>query len=276
MNRKIRAVIVDDESLAREVLSLMLKDDSEMELIAECRNGKEAVQVIRKQCPDIVFIDVQMPGMDGFQVIEEIGVEKMPVTVFVTAYDKYALRAFVAHALDFLLKPFDHDRFNKTLERAKALVRQQEFAVMNEKLFALINDMKALAGTPISEADNDKPKDDINYKEPIDRVTIKSSGRIYFLKTEEIDWVEGSGDYLCLHVGNKSHLIRETMGDFYAKLDSKKFLRIHRSTIVNIERIKDIQPLFKGEYIITLTSGIKLKSSRGYCRQLQTLLDEAR
>lgn len=275
MNRKIRAVIVDDESLAREVLSLMLKDDSEMELIAECRNGREAVQVIRKQSPDIVFIDVQMPGMDGFQVIEEIGVEKMPVTVFVTAYDKYALRAFTAHALDFLLKPFDHDRFNMTLERAKALVRQQEFAVMNEKLFALINDMKALAGKPISEADNDKPKD-TNYKEPIDRVAIKSSGRIYFLKTEEIDWVEGSGDYLSLHVGNKSHLIRETMGDFYAKLDSRKFLRIHRSTIVNIERIKDIQPLFKGEYIITLTSGIKLKSSRGYCRQLQTLLDEAR
>ncbi len=275
MNRKIRAVIVDDESLAREALRVMLADDPETEVIAECRSGREAVKVIREQTPDIVFIDVQMPGMDGFQVVEEIGVGQMPVTVFVTAYDKYALRAFAAHALDFLLKPFDHDRFNTALQRTKSLVRQQEAGVINENLFALLKDMKALAGASPLEANDTKPKDD-NYKEPINRVVIKSGGRIYFLKTEEIDWVEGAGDYLSLHAGSHSHLIRETMGAFHDKLDSKKFLRIHRSTIVNVERIKDIRPLFKGEYVITLTSGTRLNSSRGYRQALQALLDEAR
>jgi two-component system LytT family response regulator len=275
LNRKIRAVIVDDEPLAREALRLMLKDDPEMEVIAECRNGREAVRVIRKKSPDIVFIDIQMPEIDGFQVVEEIGVKKMPVTIFVTAYDKHALRAFAAHALDYLLKPFDHDRFNSALQRAKILVRQRELGVMNENLFALLKDMKALADTSSSEADKNKPGN-VGYKEPIDRVVIKSGGRIYFLKIEEIDWVEGAGDYLSLHADSKSHLIRETMGTFHAKLDSTKFLRIHRSKIVNIERVKDIQPLFKGEYVITLTSGVRLNSSRGYRRELQALLDEAR
>lgn len=275
MNRKIRAIIVDDESLAREALSLMLKDDPEMEVIAECRNGREAVQVIRNQSPDIVFIDIQMPGMDGFQVVEEIGTKQMPVTIFVTAYDKHALRAFAAHALDYLLKPFDHDRFNSALQRAKTRIRQKELGIMHENLFALLKDVKSLAGDSSPEADNNKPGE-IGYKEPMDRVVIKSGGRIYFLKVEEIDWVEGAGDYLSLHAGSRSHLIRETMGAFHAKLDSRKFLRIHRSTIVNIERIKDIQPLFKGEYVVTLTSGVRLKSSRGYRHQLQALLDEAR
>ncbi len=275
MNRKIRAIIVDDEQLAREALRVMLSGDPETEVIAECRNGREAVQSIRKQSPDIVFIDIQMPGMDGFQVIEEIGVGQMPVTVFVTAYDNYALRAFEAHALDFLLKPFDYDRFDTALQRAKTRIREQEFGALNENLFALLKDMKALTGTASLKANNTKPND-AGYKEPIERVAVKSSGRIYFLKTEEIDWVEGAGDYLSLHAGGKSHLIRETMGDFHAKLDSKKFLRIHRSTIVNIERVKDIQPLFKSEYVITLTSGKRLKSSRGYRHELQALLDEAR
>ncbi len=275
MNRKIRVIIVDDESLAREALCLMLKDDPEIEVIAECGNGREAVQVIRKQSPDIVFIDVQMRGMDGFQVVEEIGVEQMPVTVFVTAYDKYALRAFAAHALDFLLKPFDHDRFNMALQRAKVRVREQESGLVNENLIALLKDIKALSDTSSLKADVSKPNV-VNYKEPLDRIGIKSGGRIYFLKTEEIDWVEGYGDYLKLHAGSRSHLIRDTVGNFHSKLDSKMFLRIHRSTIVNIERIKDIQPLFKGEYIITITSGISLKSSRSFRQQIQSLLDAAR
>lgn len=273
MNPKIRAIIVDDESLAREALLVMLGDDSEIEVIAECRNGREAVAAIREQLPDVVFLDIQMPEMDGFQVIEEIGVEQMPVTVFVTAFDKHALRAFEAHALDYLLKPFDHDRFDTALQRAKTQVRQQRLGEISENLFAVMQDMNFKSGE--SEADNRKSDKNIQ-KEPIDRVVIKASGRIYFLKTEEIDWIEASGDYLSLHSAGKSHLIRETMNNFHAKLDAKKFLRIHRSTIVNVERIKDIQPLFKGEYVITLTSGKRLKSSRGYRCELQSLLDEAR
>ena len=269
------ALIIDDETLAREALSVMLNDDPEMEVIAECRNGREAVTAVRELSPDLVFLDIQMPEMDGFQVVEEVGAMRMPVTVFVTAYDKYALRAFEAHALDYLLKPFDHDRFNTALHRAKSFVRQQKLGEISDSLFALLEDMKLKAGEPPSIADDRKPER-AAHKEPIDRVVIKSGGRIYFLKIEEIDWVEGAGDYLSLHTGSQTHLIRETMGNFHAKLDSQKFLRIHRSTIVNIERIKDIEPHPKGDYVITLTSGIRLKASRGYRRELQALLDEAR
>ena len=270
MNQKIRALIVDDDLLAHKVLRAMLKDDPEIEIIAECRKGREAVQIIREQSPDIVFLDIQMPKMDGFQVVEEVGIERMPVTVFVTAYDKHALRAFEAHALDYLLKPFDHERFSATLERAKTFVRQQKLGEISESLLAVLQDMK------LKNIESPPDKNRAAHKEPIDRVVIKSGERIYFLKTEEIDWIEGAGDYLNLHSASCTHLIRETMGAFYAKLDFKKFLRIHRSTIVNIERIKDIQPLFKGDYVITLTSGIRLKASRGYRRELRALLDEAR
>jgi two-component system LytT family response regulator len=275
LNRKIRALVIDDESLAREVLLVMLGDDPEIEVIAECRNGREAVTAIREQSPDVVFLDIQMPEMDGFQVIEEIGVKQMPVTVFVTAYDKHALRAFEAHALDYLLKPFDHDRFESTLQRAKTTVRQQRLGEISENLLAVLQDNKLKTGVSTSEMDKKTPKETV-HTESIDRVVIKLSGRIYFLKVEEIDWVEAAGDYLSLHSGSQAHLIRETMGDFHSKLDPRKFLRIHRSTIVNIERIKDIQPFFKGEYVITLTSGKRLKGSRGYRHEIQALLDEAR
>ena len=275
MNRKIRALVVDDESLAREALLVMLGGDPEIEVIAECRNGKEAVTAIREQSPEVVFLDIQMPEMDGFQVVEEVGAMQMPVTIFVTAYDKHALRAFEAHALDYLLKPFDHDRFNTALQRAKTFVRQQKLSEISEGLFAMLQDLKLKTGEPPTEVDSKKPGRGAQ-KEPIDRVVIKAGGRIYFLMVEEIDWVEGAGDYLSLHSGNQTHLIRETMGSFHAKLNPQKFLRIHRSTLVNIERIENIQPLFKGDYVITLTSGIRLKASRGYRRELQALLDEAR
>jgi two-component system, LytTR family, response regulator len=275
LNRKIRALIVDDESLAREALLVMLNDDPDIEVLAQCRNGKEAVTAIREQAPDIVLLDIQMPEKDGFQVIEEVGAREMPVTIFVTAYDKHALRAFEAHALDYLLKPFDHDRFNTALQRAKTFVRQQNLGELSESLFAVLQTMNLKAGEPPAEMDNIKLAE-VTPKVPIDRVVIKSGGRIYFLKIEEIDWIEGAGDYLTLHSGTQTHLIRETMGNFHAKLDPQIFLRIHRSTIVNIERITEIRPLYKGEYVITLNSGISLKASRGYRRELQSLLDEAR
>lgn len=275
MNLKIRAIVVDDESLAREVLLVMLGNDSEIEVIAECRNGREAVKIIREQSPDVVFLDIQMPELDGFQVVEEIGAERMPVTVFVTAYDKHALRAFEAHALDYLLKPFDYDRFESALQRAKNFVRQKKLGEMSENLFAALQDLKPLSGAAPLQTDAGK-NEKANSTKPLERVVIKSGGRIYFLKTENIDWVEAAGDYLTLHSGDKTHLIRETMSNFYGELDAKKFLRIHRSTIVNVERIRDIQPLFKGEYVITLIGGKRLKSSRGYRRELQSLLDEAR
>lgn len=274
MNQKIRALIVDDESLAREALLVMLKKDPEMEAIAACRNGEEAVKAIRELSPDIVFMDIQMPEMNGFQVIEQIGVRRMPATVFVTAFDQYALRAFEANALDYLLKPFDHDRFTSALEKAKKNVRQHRLNHASEGLFALLQDIRSRNQEPggeLQSRDAGQPR----REEPTDRIAVKSGRRVYFLKTDEVDWVEAADDYISLHCGAKTHLIRETMVNFSAKLD-RKFLRIHRSTIVNIERIKDIQAYEKGEYVITLTSGTRLRSSRSYRRELQLLLDDAR
>lgn len=266
MNQKIRALIVDDESLAREALAVMLGDDPDVEVIAECRNGREAVRAIREQSPELVFLDIQMPEMDGFQVIEEVGVDQMPVTIFVTAYDKHALRAFAAHALDYLLKPFDHDRFHTAVHRAKTLIRHQKLGEIGDNLLALLQKMGPSNAKRLA----------LENKEPIDRVAIRSGGRIYFLQTDAIDWVEGAGDYLSLHSGEKAHLIRETMAEFYSKLDARKFLRIHRSTIVNIEKIKEIHPMYKGEYIIALTNGKRFKSSRGYRNELRRILDDVR
>lgn len=270
---KIRALIVDDESLARRALRAMLSADAEVEIIAECDDGRQAAAIIREESPDIVFLDVQMPGQDGFGVIKEIGVKYMPLTIFVTAYDKYAVQAFEARALDYLLKPFDYDRFDEALTRAKVALRQHKLGVMSENLLALFKDINISAQ---HDSENDLKTKNSSPQEPLERLVIKSAGRIYFLKTEEVDWIAATGSYVELHVGDKTHLMREMIGNLYAHLNQKKFLRVHRSIIVNIERIKDIKPLFKGEYVITLTSGKQLKSSRGYRSELLELFGEAR
>lgn len=274
-NKKIRAVIADDEPLARDALRVLLKKDSRVEIVAECRNGEEAIAAVRRHSPDLIFLDVQMPGTDGFQVVEQIGVEKMPVTIFVTAFDKYALRAFTAHALDYLLKPFDHERFETALERAIEQIQRQNFVRTGEKLFALLEDLRGDSTEKIVEENPNRASGE-NEGEFLERFVIKSQGRIYFVKAGEVEWIEAMGDYASLRVGDKSHLLHRTMKDLQRKLDPKKFVRIHRSIILNIEFIKDVQPLFKGEYIITLTSGKQLKSSRGFHQQLQVLFDETR
>ena len=270
MKSEIKVLVVDDELLGRDRIRSLLSEHADIKIVGECVNGREAVNALHNLAPDLVFLDIQMPKMDGFQVIEEVGVERMPVTVFVTAYDEYALRAFEVHALDYLLKPFDPDRFDTALQRAKTFVRQQKLGEISESLFALLKEIKPKSNELLSETDK------AAQQKTIDRVVIKSGGRIYFLRVEEIDWVEGEGNYLSLHSASGTHLIRETMGSFHAKLDPKKFLRIHRSTIVNIDRIKDLQHLLNGEYLISLTSGQRLRSSRGYRHELQPLLDQAR
>lgn len=275
MSVKIRAVIVDDEPLARDALRVMLKGDREIEIVAECGDGREAVAAVREFAPDIIFLDVQMPDLDGFAVVERIGIENMPVTIFVTAFDRYALRAFAAHALDYLLKPFDHERFDDAIARAKQSVRQRKFGEASDNLFALIKEIKDSSQKSPSETAGEESGASGNKELP-ERLAIKASGSIYFLKTETIDWIEATGDYARLYADGKAHLMRETMTRLHARLDPKKFLRIHRSIIVNIESIKDVQPLFNGAYIVTLTSGKRLKSSRGYRSELQSLLDEAR
>ena len=255
---------MDDEPLARDAIRVLLANDPDTLVIGECGNGKDAVKAIHDQAPDLIFLDVQMPDLDAFQVIEQVGPENMPVTVFVTAFEHHALQAFAANALDYILKPFDHERFYEALRRAKDNVLRQKFYDQSQHLFAALAESK----TPAAEVkESARPKH-------LERLVIKSGGRIFFLKVEEIDWIEAEGDYMNLHVGNASHLLRETMSDLAAKLDPEKFLRIHRSTIVNVERVKEIQPFFKGEHVVTLKDGKKLKMSRSYREKLEALLGQ--
>lgn len=253
---RIRALIVDDEPLARERIRTLLDDEPEIDIIGECGDGLRAVSDIQEHAPDLLFLDVQMPEMDGFEVLKTLAPDRMPAVIFVTAYDQYALRAFDVHALDYLLKPFDRERFQKALRRAKAHISSQRSDDVNKRLLALLEDLKS------------GPK----Y---LDRLVIKSGGRVFFLRTDEIDWMEAAGNYVRLHVGKESHLLRDTMGGLEARLDPQKFLRIHRSTIVNLERIKELQPWFHGEYQVVLRDGTKLTLSRSYRDSLQELLGKS-
>jgi two-component system, LytTR family, response regulator len=250
---KIRTLIVDDEPLARERVRGLLAEETDIEIVGECRDGLEAVDGILREAPDLVFLDVQIPEVDGFGVIERVGIEKTPVIVFVTAYDQYALQAFEVHAVDYLLKPFDHDRFQKALARARQSVQLRRSGDVNERLVALLEDLKTPQGH-------------------LERLVVKSSGRLFFLRAEEIDWIESSGNYVSLHVGPESHLLRETMNGIETKLDPARFIRIHRTAIVNIDRIRELQPLFHGEYDVVLRTGTTLTLSRGYRDRLQGLL----
>lgn len=247
--QQIQVLLVDDEPLGRERIRTLLEGRPDVLLMGECADGQEAVAAIRTNKPDLVFLDVQMPELDGFGVIQAIGVADMPTVIFVTAYDQYALHAFEVHAIDYLLKPFDVDRFEEAFERAVHLIRQDQKDQLDQKLTHLLDDLK-----PSSKG--------------IERLMIKTPQRIYFVRAEDIDWVEAAGNYVCLHVGDKSHLLRQTMNALEKQLNSERFLRIHRSTIVNVERVRELNRMFNGEYEVLLTNGTKLTMSRGYRSRL--------
>lgn len=253
---KIRALIVDDEPLARERIADLLANDAEVEIIGECGDGLAAVAAIEHHKPDLLFLDVQMPELDGFGVLEAIEEARAPVIIFVTAYDQYALRAFEVHALDYLLKPFDRERFDKALQRAKHQIARERGGAVNRELVALLADLKA------------RPK-------PLERLVIKAGGRVFFLRVDEIDWIESAANYVKLHVGKESHLLRETINGLAAKLDPDKFIRIHRSIIINLERVKELQPWFHGDYVVILQDGTQLTSSRNYREHLRKLLGKS-
>lgn len=259
--KKIRAVVVDDEPLARQNLRLLLKEDPDVELIAECGSGAEALKVIQKQAPDLLFLDIQMPEMSGFEVLEKIEAQAIPAIIFVTAFDRYAIKAFEVHALDYLLKPFDDARFESALRQAKAQIEQREINQLSKRLLALLEDRAPEA---------DKQQQRAGY---LSRLMIKSASRVFFLKVGEIDWIEAADYYVKLHVGRKSHLLRETMSDMETKLDPEMFLRIHRSAIVNLDRVKEMHPHFNGEYVVVLHDGTELKLSRSRREQLQQALN---
>jgi two-component system LytT family response regulator len=252
---KTRVLLVDDEPLARERVRTLLEQEPEVDLIGECSDGVSAVEAIREQSPDLVFLDVQMPELDGFGVVSKVGGDKMPAVVFVTAHDQFALKAFDVHAVDYLLKPFDKERFKTALRRALDQIQRRQTGDLSQRLSALLADVRP----------EGKPKH-------LERLAIKSSGRVVFVKVDDIDWIEAADNYVSLHVGNEEHLHRETMASIEGQLPLAKFMRISRSTIVNVDRIKELQPLFHGEYAVILRNGTRLTLSRSYRDKLDQLM----
>lgn len=250
---KIRTLIVDDEPLARKFIRRILKDDDEVEVVGECGNGKDAVVAIQKQTPDLVFLDVQMPEMDGFSVLETLGVEKLPQIVFTTAYEQYAIRAFEFHALDYLLKPFDQARFADMMKHAKERVRHQQHQDERLQIGAFLETVK-------------RPS------EYLKRLVIRSEGRITFLKAEDLTWIQADDKYVRLHTGKITRMIRQSLHAMEEQLNPKRFVRIHRSAIVNVDHIKELHPLFGGEHQVLLYDGTKLTLSRNYKDRLFELL----
>lgn len=255
-DRKIRTLIVDDEPLARRKIRRMLTRDPQVEILGDSANGREAIAAIIAHKPDLVFLDVQMPEIDGFDVLESIPPADMPFVIFVTAYDQYALRAFEVSAVDYLVKPFDRRRFEKSMQRAKSRLTTERGRDVNQQTLALLEELKARSSH-------------------VERLVIKAGGRAFFLKTEEIDWIEAEGKYVRLHAGKESYLLREAIGSMESQLDPKKFPRIHRSTIVNIERVRELQPWFHNEYRVILKDGTELMLSRSCRKRLGEILGSA-
>jgi two-component system, LytTR family, response regulator len=249
---KIRTLIVDDQLLARELLRRMLKDEPDVEIVGMPASGPAAVEAINTLAPDLVFLDVQMPELDGFGVLAQINRARMPVIIFVTANDDFALRAFEVHALDYLVKPCTPDRFKTALQRARAQIQEKKTGEIHSRLNSLLEDVQT---EPRQAA----------------RLAVKSEGRIIFLKLADIDWVEAADNYVKLHVGGETHLLRETMTALENKLPAERFLRISRSAMVNIEQIKELHPLFHGEYVVVLRAGARLTLTRGYRDKLARL-----
>ena len=254
----IRALVVDDEPLARERVRRLLSGEQDVEVVGESKDGFEAVAGIRKLKPDLLFLDVQMPGKDGFSVLDDLAPEETPVVIFLTAYDRYAVRAFEAAALDYLLKPFDEDRFAKAVARARAQLAQ---------IAQLKNGSGAMSAAPDEEqaTASDALGARVGY---LERLIIRDKGRVLFRRADEIDWIEAYGNYVRLHIGRSAYLLRETISGLEERLDPAKFTRIHRATLVNRERIREMRPVLNGNYQVTLQDGTRLTMSRRYRRRL--------
>ena len=240
---KIRALIIDDEPLARRGLLRFLKNDPEAEVVGECADGGAAVGVILSKKPDLVFLDVQMPEMDGFEVVRRVGPGKMPLTILVTAYDRYAVRAFEENAIDYLLKPVGQERFAKALARAKERIAERSRHDTARRIISTLAQLE-------------------RQNAYLEHLPVSKNGRILLVKAKEIDWIEANGNYARLHVGAGTHEIRETLSTLEQELNPREFLRIHRSTIVNVNFVKEIQPWFHGYHLVLLQNGLKLRMSR--------------
>jgi two-component system LytT family response regulator len=247
---RIRALVVDDEPLARDMLREMLEDDSEVEIVAECANGREAVEAIKSTKPDLVFLDIQMPEMGGFEVLESLDPAATPYIIFVTAYDQYAVRAFEVHAFDYLLKPFDRERFDAAWQRVKAQIKTDQSGERDRHILELLQELKS------------GPRH-------LERLVIKNGGRVFFLNVQDVYCIESEGNYVRVYDNQKGYLLRETISNLEEQLDPRQFRRIHRSAIVKIDRIKEMQPWFHGEYRVIMENGKQLTLSRNYRSNLQ-------
>ncbi|MBI2841429.1 MAG: response regulator transcription factor [Acidobacteria bacterium] len=250
----IRVLVVDDESWARKRLTSLFKRTPDFQVVGECADGEEAANALLAASPDVVFLDVQMPGMNGFDALDAIEPARLPLVVFVTAYDKYAIQAFEIHAVDYLLKPFDEERFSKTLDRLRLELATKDSRPDTMSLRELLNGLR-------------------KARPYLRRLGAKSGGRIVFLRTEDVDWIGATDNYITLHVGMDEHLIRATMNGIEAKLDPEQFVRVHRSTIVNLDRVKELHPWFRGELVLVLKDGTRLAVGRNFRSRLRHLFE---
>lgn len=254
MTPPVRTLIVDDEPAARAAIRTLLAPDAEVTVVGESGDGQAALLAIRGLRPDLLFLDVQMPELDGVTMLRQLEPDEVPVTVFTTAYDAYALRAFELHALDYLLKPFDDARFHQALERAKQRVREGRLGAVRRELLDLLSDAPG----------------------HLTRLSVKADGRVTIVNVRDIEWLEAAGDYVRLHCGRARHLLRETLGNLEQQLDPRRFIRIHRSAIVNVDRIRELQPYFRGEYVVILHDGTSLRLSRTGKPRLEAALTNRR
>jgi two-component system LytT family response regulator len=250
----IRVVVVEDEPIARAGVIRLLAEDGEFEVVGEAATGSEALRVIEDEDPDLILLDVQIPELNGFEVLAQLDADQLPLVVFVTAYDEYALRAFDVSAIDYLLKPFDRERFHAALGRVKQQFRARDADELRQRVRELLDRMGTNAAT--------------------DRMVIRDAGRVFFLSLAEIDWIEAAGNYVRVHAGKQAHLMRHTITGMLSKLPSSEFLRVSRSSIVNLKRVREVQSLFNGCFVFMLQSGARVESSRRFRRQIADALSE--
>jgi two-component system LytT family response regulator len=257
--QKLRTIIVDDEPLALKLLRTVLSEISDIEIVAECSNGKQAVEAATELEPELIFLDIQMPGMNGFDVIKSLQTDIMPMVVFVTAYDQYAVDAFDLHAVDYVLKPLDSERIARSVERAIDRLKNDVDRSFKSPLIGAIEEIS-------ERASKEKPEESVNnLPDGMKRkLLVRDSGVVKVIPFDDIDWVDAAGDYMCVHAVGETHVIRSTLRDLMTKLDDNLFVRIHRSTIVNVERVVSVTPLQKGGSLLHLTQGESLKVSRNY------------
>ncbi|HWJ05160.1 MAG TPA: response regulator [Steroidobacteraceae bacterium] len=273
MTTTIRTLIVDDEPLARRGLELRLQGAADIQIVRHCANGREAIAAIAEEAPDLMFLDIQMPGLSGLDVVAQVPQESMPMIVFVTAFDRYAINAFEAHALDYLLKPVDDARLAAALDRVRAQWQQKQAAAQREQLLALLADLTGKG--EISPEELLQPANAAAPRRYATLLPIRSGRETLRLDVATIDWIDAAGDYMCLHAGGQTHVLRATMKELEEVLDPLVFQRVHRSTIVNLARVRSLRPHLNGECFLKLQSGQEIKLSRSFRDKVELLLDRS-